>query len=192
MKINEAWIRAHLPMAYAVRPLPHVFDGCYRDGWKVMLRGERGGPDRPIYTATDGEDLRLWQFGEVCRSLSDQTELAHRSENAKKWRYSRHHAENGAWLYVERRHYFYDAIEDTRLASFEEYLRLIKPVFPAERWETEVQTHIRLMNRWYKTAHWDYDRCACCFVEISSAKEHDREDGPEEPRPGSVIRVIES
>ena len=54
----------------------------------------------------------------------------------------------------------------------------------------KVQEHIRLMNRWYKGPHWDYDRRKLCFIEISDSKENDG-DGIEEPRPGSVIRTID-
>ena len=65
-----------------------------------MLRGERGDPDTVEYEATDADDLRLWQFDVVCKSLSSVSERAHREENARKWRYTR----DQFWRYTERKH----------------------------------------------------------------------------------------
>ena len=49
------------------------------------------------------------------------------------------------------------------------------------------------MNYWYKTSHWDYDRKNLCFIEISDSKEHDGgKEFIEEPRPGSVIKIMDS
>ena len=148
-----------------------------------------GKPNRVEYEATDADDLRLWQFGVVCKSLSSASELAHREENASKWRYSEHIG-NGRWRYTERQHYRYNAIEDTRLDGFEKHLRLLKPVFPPERRETRVRWYLYLMSLWFRTPHWDFDREDLRFVEISDSKEHS-DDGTEEPRPGSIIRVID-
>ena len=48
------------------------------------------------------------------------------------------------------------------------------------------------MNCWYSRPHWDYDREALRFVVISDSKEHDDHNNVvEEPRPGSVIKVID-
>ena len=48
------------------------------------------------------------------------------------------------------------------------------------------------MNRWFRTPHWDYDREKLCFVEISDSREHaSGTDMTEEPRPGSVIAVVD-
>ena len=69
---------------------------------------------------------------------------------------------------------------------------MLKYGFPPERWEKKVQEHVRLMNRWYKTPHWYYDRKNLCFIEISDAKEYAGDfDDTEEPRPGSVIRIVD-
>lgn len=189
MDVDWAWIRAHLPRELADRDIS-IFDGYYLDGLNVMSEGERSDPDTLEYAPRDAKDLRLWQFDRVCASLGYALEREHRTENAKKWRYVRLRAERGKWLYAERRSYVYNAIEDTRLAAFELHLHLIRPVFPPERFEERVQEYVRLMNRWYRTPHWDFDRNAGCFIEISAAKEYaDDTDGTEEPRAGSVIQI---
>ena len=190
MHVDWTWIRSHLPREFADRDIG-FFGGYYLDGRNVMLEGERGESDTLEYAARDDEDLRLWQFDHVCELLSYALELEHRTENAKKWRYVRVRAENGKWLYAERRSYIYNAIEDTRLAAFERYLRLIHPVYSPEHFEERVQAHVRLLNRWYRTPHWDFDRNALCFVEVSDAKEYGGDaDDTEEPRTGSVIQML--
>ena len=191
VEIYGEGIRERLPEKYADKPI-RCFYGYYRDGLKVKLEGERGGPDTLAYEANDEEDLRLWQFEQACCFLSYEEELRRRKENSKKWRFLRDTVKKGNWLYVERRVYLYNAIEDTRLAWFEEYLRLIKPVLPPKRWERRVQKCVTNMNRWYKIPHWDFDRNALCFVEISDSKSYAGDsDDTEEPRPGSVIRIID-
>jgi hypothetical protein len=48
------------------------------------------------------------------------------------------------------------------------------------------------MNRWFREPHWDYDRSALRFIEISDSREHDSyEDYQEEPRPGSIIEIVD-
>lgn len=48
------------------------------------------------------------------------------------------------------------------------------------------------MNFWYIVPHWDYDRNKLCFIEISDSKEYDdRQNIIEEPRPGSIIKIID-
>ena len=191
MNVDWSWIRAHLPKELADRAIGN-FNGYYLDGLKIVSEGERGGPDNLEYEARDEEDLRLWQFNHVCKSLSHALELEHRRENAKKWRFIRIRAENGKWLYAERRNYLYNAIEDTRLAAFELYLRLICPAVSPEYFEERVQEHVRLMNLWYRAPHWDFDRTARCFIEISDAKECAGDaDGTEEPRAGAVIQILD-
>ncbi len=185
MKLDEAWLRAHLPPELADGPLD-CFSGEYLDGLTVMAEGERGGPDTVLYRAKDEEDLRFWQLEQICRFLPEKD-----PPEKKTWRWYRHHAENGQWRYVERRHYDYNAIEDTRLYGFECFLRKLHYGYPQERWEKKVREHISLMNYWYTVAHWDYDREALCFIEISDSKEHDTPGGPDEPQPGSVIRIID-
>ena len=190
MNVDWTWIRSHLPREFAERDIGFL-DGYYLDGMRVMSEGEHGAPDTPEYAARDEEDLRLWQFDHICALLGYELEREHRTKNAKKWRYVRVRAENGKWFYAERRSYVYNAIEDTRLAAFEWYLRLIRPVFSPERFEERVQEYIHLMNRWYRTPHWDFDRGALRFIEVSDAKEYtDDTDGTEEPRAGSVIQIL--
>ena len=184
MRIDEPWIRAHLPPECAGQPID-FFSGEYLDGLTVMHEGERGGADVVIYQAKDEEDLRWWQLEQVCCFIQVKD-----PPPRKTWRYIRDHAEDGHWLYRERRQYDYNAIEDARLYGFEHFLRLLHFAFPPEWWEDRVQAHIRLMNGWYKRPHWDYDREKLCFIEISDSKEHDG-DGIEEPRPGSVLGFLD-
>lgn len=150
-----------------------------------MQEGERGGDDVVVYRAKSEEDLKYWQLEHVCRFIKEKT-----PPPRKRWRYYRGHAENGRWFYIEIRNYDYNAFEDARLYGFECFLRNLKAGFPAERWEQKVLEHIRLMNYWYKQPHWDYDRVNLRFIEISDSKQHDG-DGTEEPREGSIIRIID-
>ncbi len=184
MRLDEKWIRAHLPEDCAGDSFD-VFSGYYLDGLTVMSEGERGKPDSVVYRAESEEDLRLWQFDNICRFVGE-------ADHSKIWRYYRDHAEDGKWYYIEHRHYDYNAMEDPRLPGFECYLRNLKCGFPPDRWEKKVQEHIRLMNLWYKAPHWDYDREKLCFIEISDSREYDdRNDKTEEPRPGSIIKIID-
>ena len=184
MKPDEKWIRAHLPKELENQPID-CFSGAYLDGLTVMHEGERGGDDVVVYRAKNEEDLRWWQLEEICRYIDEPNPPARKS-----WRYYRHHAENGKWLYTERRSYDYNAIEDSRLYGFERFLRVLHYGFPPDRWERKVQEHISLMNYWYIEPHWDYDRNKLRFIEISDSKEHDG-DGIEEPRQGSVIKITD-
>ncbi len=184
MQLDKEWIYAHLPEDCAGEPID-VFSGLYLKGLTVMSEGERGGPDKVVYQAKDKEDLRYWQLEEICGFVG-------KADHSKKWRYYRDHVENGAWLYIERRHYDYNAIEDSRLPGFERRLRNMKYGLPPERWEAKVKEYVRLMNFWYSVPHWDYDRDKLCFVEVSDSKEHDSHKNPiEEPRPGSIIKVVD-
>ena len=183
MQLDEKWIRAHLPEDCAADEID-VFSGYYVDGLTVMSEGERGGPDKVVYQAQSEVDLKYWQLEAICRFVG-------KADHSKTWRYCREHAENGKWLYIERRHYDYNAIEDPRLPGFERYLRNLKYGFPPDRWEAQVKEHIRLMNCWYSVPHWDYDRDRLCFIEISDSKEHDDPDMMEEPGPDSIIKIVE-
>ena len=184
MKLDEKWIRAHLPEDCRDDPID-VFSGLYLDGLKVMAYGERGEPDYVYYEARDEEDLRWWQLEYICRSVG-------KTDQTKTWRWYRDHAKNGQWYYIEHRHYDYNAIEDTRLPGFEKLLRNLKYSFPADRWEERVRHYTGLMNRWYLIPHWDYDRENLCFVEISDSREyHSDRDKSDEMKPGTVIRVVD-
>lgn len=183
MRLDEKWIRAHLPEDCAAEDID-VFSGYYLDGLLVMSEGERGGPDKVVYQAKSTDDLKYWQLEQICRFVG-------KADHSKTWRYYRDHAENGMWLYIERRHYDYNAIEDPRLPGFERYLKNLKCGFPPDRWEAKVEKHIHLMNFWYAVPHWDYDKDKLCFIEISDAKEHDHHDMTEEPRPGSIIKTVD-
>lgn len=183
MRIDEEWIRAHLPEDCRDELL-NVFSGYSLDGLTVMSEGERGGPDEVVYRAKNEEDLRYWQLEEICRFVGTV-------DHSKTWHYYRDHVENGKWFYVERRHFDYDAIEDSRLPGFERFLRNLKFGFPKDRWETKVKEHIHLMNFWYSVPHWDYDRDRLCFIEISDSKEHDDHNLIEEPQPGSIIKIVD-
>ena len=184
MKLDEKWIRAHLPADCANEPID-VFGGCYLDGLTVMAEGERGGADTVVYRAESEEDLRFWQLENICRFVG-------KAENVKTWRYYRTYAENGQWFYIEHRRYDYNAIDDARLYGFESALSVMKHAFPPERFEAQVQKRVGLMNRWFRTPHWDYDREKLCFVEVSDSREYASDtDMTEEPRPGSVIAVVD-
>ena len=184
MEIDEKWIRAHLPEELRNEDLDR-FAEEYLDGFTVMSKGERGGPDRVVYKATDEEDLRWWQLEQICSFIGTP-------DHSKVWRWYRAHAEDGRWTYIERRHYDYNAIEDSRLPGFECRLRLMHYGFPADRWEEIVKKHVALMNYWYTEPHWDYDRHNLRFIEISASREHDDHGNiVEEPRPGSIIKVID-
>lgn len=182
----EDWIRAHLPKGYENVPID-CFRECYLDGLTIMQFGERGGPDMVYYKAENEEDLRWYLLESVCEFLP-----AKNPPEKKTWRFYRDRAENGLWYYVEHRHYDYNAIDDPRLRGFEIDLRLLKEVLPPDRWEQRVQANVRLMNRWFKTDHWDYDRERCCFIEISDSREYASDsDDTEEPRPGSIIKIVD-
>ncbi len=186
MKIYEDWIRAHLPKELADQPID-FFSGEYLDGLTVMGEGERGGPDYVVFQAKNEEELQYWQLEQVCKFIEEKN-----PPERKTWRYYRDHAEDGKWFYIEHRHYDYNAIDDARLYGFECFLRNLKYGFLPERWEQKVQEHIRLMNRWYKTPHWGYDRKNLCFIEISDTREYASDfDDTEEPRPGSIIRIVD-
>ena len=117
MRLDEKWIRNHLPRELAKQPID-CFSGEYLDGLTVMQEGERGGDDVVVYRAKDEEDLRWWQLEQICRFIKETDPPARKS-----WRYYRDHAEDGKWLYIEHRNYDYDAIEDPRLYGFECFLR---------------------------------------------------------------------
>ena len=183
MRLDEKWIRAHLPKDCADEPID-VFPGYYLDGSTVMAEGERGGPDIVVYLAENEKELRYWQLEQIRRFVG-------KADHSKTWRYYRDHAENGTWFYIEHRRYDYNAIEDPRLPGFERFLRNLKYGFPPDRWEAKVKEHIRLLNIWYSVPHWDYDRKNLRFVEISDSKEHDDQNMIEEPRPGSIIKIVD-
>ena len=97
MRLDEKWIRAHLPENVADQPLD-CFAGAYLDGLTVMHEGERGGDDVVVYRAKDKEDLRWWQLEQVCLYIHEPDPPAR-----KIWRFYRDHAEDGKWLYTERK-----------------------------------------------------------------------------------------
>ena len=189
MNIDKEWIRSHLPIEYSAEPIEGFGADFRLDGLQVIYC-ERG-TDSVIYTAQSEEDLRIWAFREVCMTLSGKIEMQKRKENSSKWRYSRDHAENGRWMYVERRKYIYNAIEDTRLVAFEEYLKLIKGVVSDMAWKDAVKEYTSYMNLWYRVPHWDYNEAELCFVEISESKEcGDCDSNQEDPSPDSIIKII--
>ena len=145
MKVYKEFIRLHLPEEL-VDKADYNFDYYFLDGMNVMTEGERGGDDVLVYKAKSEEDLMLWQYSEVCRFIGDWPEFDKRMGYPKTWRYYRAYAEDNLWKYIEYKKYDYNAIEDSRLHSFEQYLALVKIGFPPDRWEKEVKIHIDLMN----------------------------------------------
>ena len=65
MRIDEEWMRAHLPEDCRDASLD-VFGGYYLDGLSVMSEGERGGPDTVAFQAKSEDDLRFWQLEVIC------------------------------------------------------------------------------------------------------------------------------
>lgn len=184
MKLDENWIREHLPKDCREEELD-VFSGMYPDGLKVMSYGERGDPDELDYEAKDEEDLRRWQLDRICDSVGE-------IDKSKVWRWYRDHVKNDRWYYIEHRNYDYNSIEDDRLPRFERYLRNLKYAFPSDYFEEKVKYYTALMNRWYQVPHWGYDYENLCFVEISESKEYSSDfDKSEEPRPRSILKVVE-
>ncbi|MBP5167128.1 MAG: hypothetical protein ILP09_07720, partial [Oscillospiraceae bacterium] len=59
MRLDEKWIRAHLPKELSSQPVDY-FSGEYLDGLTVMQEGERGGKDIIVYRADDKENLCWW------------------------------------------------------------------------------------------------------------------------------------
>ena len=186
LKKDEAWIRARLPAELAGEDI-FFFQGERLDGLAVLREGERGGPETVVFRAESEEELRWWELEIVCRFIKRKHLPAR-----KVWRWYRDHAEQGHWRYVEHRRYDYNAIDDARLYGFECTLSVMKHAFPPERFEAQVHKRVGLMNRWFRTPHWDYDREKLCFIEISDSREYASDtDMTEEPRPGSVIAVVD-
>ena len=182
MKLDEKWIREHLPEDCRNESLD-CFGGLYLDGLKVMSEGERGDPDTVRYVAKDEEDLKWWQLNVICNFVG-------KADKSRAWRWYRDHAENGQWYYIEHRHYDYDAIEDARLPGFERYLRNIKYAFPEEFFRKKVKEYTGLMNRWFLTPHWGYDFDNLCFIEISHSREYSSDfDKSDEIKDNNIIRV---
>lgn len=190
LKVDKKWIREHLPKEISDRTINSAarFTDYYRDGLKIFCNG-----DRAIfyeeYEAKDEEDLLLWAYKECCEEISYAIEINKRKENTLKWRYSMDHAEDDEWKYVERENYVYNTIEDTRLVSFEEYLRLVKNGLPKKDWEKEVRERVKLMNHGFKVKHWDYDKEKMCFIEISDSKPYFTRNHKDtgEPTPEQII-----
>ena len=65
MRLDEKWIRAHLPPDCADESID-VFSGYYLDGLTVMSEGERGEPDTAVYRAKSEDELRYWQLENIC------------------------------------------------------------------------------------------------------------------------------
>ena len=195
LKVDSDWIRAHLPADMSdILPQDKVEKAMdlgryFIDGTDIMCEGDRGGMSK-VYIFKDEEDLHFWEFEKVCLRIGLASELHYRMENKCKWRYLQDHAENGHWMYIEQKDYFYNTIEDTRLVYFETFLRLTKPVLLSARWEELVGHYEPLMNRWFKVPHWGYDRENLCFIEISDSRPYRSDfDDTEEPEPSQILGV---
>ena len=184
---TEQWIRTHLPEE--LRSEEISCGGDYVDGLQVMSYRERGGVDI-VYEAKSEEDLLYWMLKEVCDGLA-YSHVHADNYPQRRWRYYRHHSDNNGWLYIEHRNYDYNAIEDDRLPGFELCLRYLNYGLPKEQWDDSVSHYTDLLNYWYSEPHWGYDRDHLRFIEISNSKERDSSEGEEEPRPGSIIRVVD-
>ena len=191
---DKKWILSKLPEDIPQSIVNRAFEGMNYyyvkdDPLEVWCVGEREA-DHVVERFTDKEKLTTWVCKNVCWHLSCLWELESRADDEKKWRYVHDHAENGLWFYREHKDYLYNAIHDERKSSFETELKLLKPMVPTEEWKEQVKRKTRLMNRWFKKAHWDYDEILCEFIEISDSKEYASDfDDTEEPRDGSVISI---
>lgn len=184
MKLDEKWIRAHLPEDCRNEQIDK-FSGLYLDGLTVMSEGERGNPDEICYDAKNQEDLNWWQLDKICSFIG-------KTDKSKTWRWYRDHVENGQWYYIEHKNYNYNAIEDSRLPSFERHLRNLKYAFPEDYFKKKVEEYTELMNRWFLSPHWGYDYENLCFIEISDSREYSSDfDKTEEITPGCIVRVID-
>ena len=186
---DKTWITEQLPDDIPADLIDKYcrFQGYYTEGLKVICEGDRGGFSE-VYNAKDDHDLLIWEFKHVCRNIGLAMELKARPMNTPKWRYVRSHVENGLWMYLENDTFIYDTIEDTRLYWFEEYLRMVKSVLSPTQWNDEIKEYTVLMNRWYKTEHWSYDRDRMAFVEISDSRPFRSDfDDSEEPSPEQII-----
>ena len=184
MKLDEEWLREHLPEDCRDEDID-VFSGMYLDGLKVMAEGERGEPDRLVFEAKDEEDLKWWQLDQICHFVG-------KSDRSVTWRWYRDHAEDGQWYYIEHRHYDYNAIDDPRLPGFERYLRNVKYAFTEDYFEEKVEEYTGLMNRWYLVPHWGYDRESLRFIEISDSREYKSDsDKSDEVIPETIIKTVD-
>ena len=191
---NKKWILSKLPEDIPQDIAERAFEGMRDyyvkdDPLEVWCVGEREA-DYVVERFADKEKLMTWVCENVCWHISCLWELESRADDERKWRYVQDHAENGIWYYREHKDYLYNAIHDFRKSSFETELKLLKPMVPMEEWKEQVKGKTRLMNRWFKKDHWDYDESLCEFIEISDSKEYASDfDDTEEPREGSVISI---
>ena len=180
-----AWVLERLPKDIPDEILKKSLNlGGYVSGLQFWTYGERG-PDDVVFTASDGNELKRWMYSQVCRNIALQTELRHREEEEKLWRYVRVRAEEGHWLYRENKDYIYNAIHDSRKYWMEYHLSLLKQVIPEEV-NHKIAEYESLLNKWFMEKHWSFDMEQFRFVEISDSREHDSY-GIEEPREGSVL-----
>lgn len=191
---DKKWILSKLPEDIPQSIVKRAFEEMHyyyvKDNpLEVWCVGEREA-DHVMERFADNEKLMIWVCENVCWHLSCLWELECRADDEKKWRYVHDHAENGLWYYREHKDYLYNAIHDSRKSSFETELKLLRPMVPTEEWKEQVKRKTRLMNRWFKRQHWDYDESLGQFIEISDSKEYASDfDDTEEPREGSVISI---
>lgn len=171
---NKEWIIERLP-----KYLPdEIVNDVLEDRWryvkelKVMEHDDRGS-DLTVYSAKDENDLLLWQFKDYCNRIANKLEVKNRENNSLKFRYIYDHVKDGEWYFIEHKNFEYNAIEDTRVIWFEEYLRLISSVVSKEEWNGEVSEKVSLLNTWFKEKHWDYDEYKMCFIEVSNSEQFD-------------------
>ena len=188
MALNQylAWVLERLPKDIPDEIMKKSLNlGGYVSGLQFWTYGERG-PDYVVFTASDGNELKRWMYSQVCENIALQTELRHREEEEKLWRYVRVRVEEGHWLYRENKDYIYNAIHDSRKYWMEYYLSLLKKVIPEEEVNHKIAEYESLLNKWFMEKHWSFDIEQFRFVEISDSREHDSY-GIEEPREGSVF-----
>ena len=118
------WVLERVPKDIPDEIMKKSLDlGGYVSGLQFWMYGERG-PDYVVFTASDENELKCWMYSQVCKNIALQTELRHRQEEEKLWRYVQTRAEEGHWLYRENKNYIYNAIYDSRKYWMEYHLSL--------------------------------------------------------------------
>lgn len=139
-----------------------------------------------LFTASDENELKRWMYSQICKNIALETELRHREEEEKLWRYVQTRAEEGHWLYRENTNYIYNAIHDSRKYWMEYHLSLLRKVFSEEDINAQIAEYESSLNIWFMEKHWSFDREQFQFVEISDSRECDIY-GIEEPREGTIL-----
>ncbi|MBQ3668020.1 MAG: hypothetical protein II920_02215 [Clostridia bacterium] len=138
-----------------------------RNQFEIVLM-DRG---QPVWgkTFANREEMYLWYFEEACENIADRIEQENFRQNSLKWRYELIFPKIGEGVLVERGSYVYNAVEDTRLVTYETTLRLLKPVLSPYAWHERIRKYLSYLNG-REFQHWAYDEEAQRFTEIEGAE----------------------